>query len=533
MSKIILNEIRIQNFATIINETITFKPELNCIVGETGSGKSLILDALQLIFGSRADKKVIRKGCDTAIVEATFETIDNDIQSYFESLGFPFNGKEIVIKRIISKDGSKTFLNFQSCPNSILSKFSKRFIDLVGQFDNQKLMSPDYQLKLLDEYCEHLTEVDNYQIEYSKLKASQDELDDYQKRLAESQARKDYVQFQLNEIETISPSPSEEEELITKKDELRKTRDSQELLNSSLNTISEGENDVLSRLGYLKKTLLGYNERTDELLLSSIEKLEELSFELSKDTNDFDEKNFQKIIDRLDDFQKLKRKFGGSIESVLEMQTTLESELDEIDELESKIEKLEQEIQASKAHLWQKAESIHLNRIAGASRLADEITERIQDLNMNGASVKLQLSHNESLSQNGITNLNFMAETNQGEGYFQFKDIASGGELSRMLLSMRTILSSKDSISIFLFDEIDTGIGGKTAKLVGKALNVVSENGQVIAITHLPQIAHFAKNLIIVDKAYVDQQDRTSTKVNELTSKSDREKFINSMAEFR
>jgi DNA repair protein RecN (Recombination protein N) len=533
MSKIILKELRIQNFATIVNEKITFQPELNCIVGETGSGKSLILDALQLIFGSRADKKVIRKGCDTSIVEAVFVSQDENISSYFNEIGFPFEGNEIVVKRTISKESSRSFLNFQNCPNSTLTKFSKRFIDLVGQFDNQKLMSTDYQLKLLDEYCAHKDAVSTYLADYQSYKSDLDQLELAKTNLAESQARKDYILFQLNEIEKVSPTTEEEEDLIVQKETLKKTKDSQELLQTALYALSEGENDILSRLSHLKKNLLGFSDNTDDLLLNAIEKIEELSFELSKSSNHFDEKAYQEIVDRLDDFQKLKRKFGGSIESVVETQSSLSDELEEIDELESTIQKLESGLTAKREKLWQQAETIHKGREAGATRLANEITEKLQNLNMNGASVRLNLNRNEELSLAGISALTFMAETNPGEGFFEFKDIASGGELSRMLLSMRTILSSKDSISIFLFDEIDTGIGGKTAKLVGKALNEVSENGQVIAITHLPQIAHFASNLVIVDKAYVDEQNRTTTRINEIIKKNEREKFITSMAEFR
>ncbi len=533
MSKIILKELQIQNFATIINEKIQFKPELNCIVGETGSGKSLILDSLQLIFGARADKKVIRKGCETAVVEAVFETKSKEILDYFESLGFPFDGNEIIIKRIISKDGSKSYLNFQNCPNSVLNKFSKRFIDLVGQFDNQKLMSSDYQLKLLDEYCDQLILVDEYNYEFQAYKADMENLETAKKQFFESQARKDYIQFQLSEINKVSPSIEEEDQLIAQKEDLKKTKDSQELLQASLYLLSEGENDILTKLNHLKKNLLGYSEKTDDILLSALERIEELSFELSKDCNDFEEEVYQEIVDRLDEFQKLKRKFGGSIQSVIETQTELQKEFDDMDLLDDKINKLEAKLSASREKLWQKAELLHKGRLAGSSRLAKEITDKIQNLNMSGASVKLELSQTSELSLTGITSLKFLAETNQGEGHFEFKDIASGGELSRMLLSMRTILSSKDSISIFLFDEIDTGIGGKTAKLVGKALSEVSDNGQVIAITHLPQIANFAKNLIIVDKSYVDEHNRTSTKVNELFTKADRENFITSMAEFR
>jgi DNA repair protein RecN (Recombination protein N) len=533
MSKIILKELRIQNFATIVNERILFRPELNCIVGETGSGKSLILDALQLIFGSRADKKVIRKGCDTSIVEAVFESQDNDIAAYFNEIGYPFDGNEIVVKRTISKDSNRSFLNFQSCPNSTLSSFSKRFIDLVGQFDNQKLMSADYQLKLLDEYCAHTPIVSTYLDDYYSYKSDLDKLDKTKIKLSESQARKDYILFQLNEIGKITPTQEEEKELVLQKESLKITKDSQELLQSALFLLSEGDNDILSRLGFLKKNLIGFSDPTDDLLLGAIEKLEELSFELSKSSNHFDDKVYQKIVDRLDEYQKLKRKFGGSIHSVLETQSVLSKEVEEIDELENTIDQLENGLSAKREKLWHLAETLHKGREVGATRLADEITSKLQHLNMNGACVKLVMSRNEELSITGISSLSFMAETNQGEGFFEFKDIASGGELSRMLLSMRTILSSKDSISIFLFDEIDTGIGGKTAKLVGKALSEVSDNGQVIAITHLPQIAHFASNLVIVDKAFVDDQNRTTTRINEIINKDEREKFITGMAEFR
>ncbi|MCO4792949.1 MAG: AAA family ATPase [Bacteriovoracaceae bacterium] len=533
MSRILLNELQIRNFATIVNEQITFLPALNCIVGETGSGKSLILDALQLVFGGRADKKIIRKGSDSAVVEAIFTTKDPEIHEYFNNLGFPFEDDQIVVKRIISKDNSRSFLNFQSCPNSILTNFSKRFVDLVGQFDNQKLLSPDYQLMLLDDYCGNKELLKIYSIEYSDYKSRLNLLESSKVKLNESQTRMDYIRFQLNEIDKVSPDADDEIELTEKKNLLRSSLENQERLQGTLLELSESDNDILSRLNGLKKSLIGFSSEFDDLLLGSIEKLEVLSYEVSKSLTGFDSVEYEKVTDRLDSYQKLKRKFGGDISFVLKMRSDLNDELEDLSTLELKISQLEVEISSYKASLHQKAELLHKNRLAGSTQLASEITQKIQSLNMKGASVKLVINNLETLTSTGVTSLTFLAETNAGEGHHEFKEIASGGELSRMLLSLRTILSSKDSISIFLFDEIDTGIGGKTAKLVGKALDEVSENGQVIAITHLPQIANFSKNLIHVNKMFTDSNNRTTTKILGISKKNDRESFVTSMADFK
>lgn len=533
VKEIILKELHIQNFATIINEKIQFLPALNCIVGETGSGKSLILEALQLVFGSRADKKVIRKGCDSAIIEAVFTTTEKEIQDYFNQIGFPFVDNQIIVKRIIAKDSSRTFLNFQNCPNTVLSKFSKRFVDLVGQFDNQKLLTTEYQLKLLDEYCGHKPLVSRYAELYLDYKKENELINDLKKQLAESSPRMDYVHFQIDEINRISPTVEEETELTSKKEELKSSMENQEKLQYALSVISESDRDVLSSLGGLKKSILGLSPTYDDLLLTAINKLEDLSFQISKSLVSFNEKEYEEIADRLDSFQKLKRKFGGDMQSVLNTHKDLQAELHTLSNLEKKIEHLEDKFNKTKADLRQSAEKLHENRIVGASRLAEEITHKIQTLNMQGSRVELHIERNDEITSSGVTGLKFMAETNAGEGLHDFKEIASGGELSRMLLSLRTILSSKDSISIFLFDEIDTGIGGKTAKLVGRALSEVSSNGQVIAITHLPQIAHFSNNLIHVDKKFTDSDERTSTKILEILDPKDRDRFVSTMADFK
>ena len=213
-----LFELSLTNFATFQNQTVYFHDKFNSIIGETGSGKSLILDALQLILGHRADKKIIRKDCEHAIVEAIFKCKCSRIKSFLDQLGFPFEGEEIVIKRILYKNGkSKAFLNFQSCSLQTLVSFSKQFVDLVGQFENQKLLSSKYQLQLLDDYSTHNETLIKYQESYTLLSKTRSEYEELKIKSHDIAQRTDYVTYQVAEIEKLDPSVKDETDLIEQK----------------------------------------------------------------------------------------------------------------------------------------------------------------------------------------------------------------------------------------------------------------------------------------------------------------------------
>lgn len=512
-----LKSLNLQNFATFENQEIQFDPKFNAIVGETGSGKSLILDALQIIFGARADKKLIRKNAEFSTIEAVFSTNDPKIKAYFNEAGHPFDGNDVVIKRIIyANESSKSYLNYQSCSASMLSAFAKRFVDLVGQFENQKLLSEDYQLVLLDSYAGLNHDIADYQNLYNQLASFKKDFNELINEKNIRAQREDYIRFQIEELEKLSPSVEDELELLKKKDMILNVEKRQATLGSIASAISDDEVNLLSLL----KSCLNRAEKNPGIVAEEIitklydvkSILEDVSFDLSKDLNmNLEEENIEEIIDRIDQYSRLKRKFGGSTDEMLRLYAEFKAELSSYSQVDDKIALVSKKINDLELRCSTFAEELHKIRLLKAGELSIELTNKVRDLKMDGASLKITIAKADSLGPKGFSRVDFIAETNPGEGFFKVKEIASGGELSRILLSIRQILSSNDTISVFLFDEIDTGIGGETAVCIGKSLMTVSDCSQVLAITHLPQIANFATQLINVSKAtkVIDEQQRT------------------------
>jgi len=531
-----LKSLNLQNFATFENQIINFDIKFNTIVGETGSGKSLILDALQIIFGGRADKKLIRKNAEFATIEAVFSSNDPVIKKYFHDIGHPFDGNEIVVKRIIfANESSKSYLNFQSCSASLLGSFAKRFVDLVGQFENQKLLSEDYQLVLLDSYAGLAQDIQDYQGLYTQLSNFKKDFNDLINEKNLRAQREDYVRFQLEELEKLVPSIEDEIELTKKKDLILNVEKRQQILGSLASAISDDETNLLDML----KSCLNKAEKSGGIVSEEITAklyevkalLEDVSYDLSKDLNATPEdENIEEIIDRLDTYQRLKRKFGGSTEEMIRMFAEFRAELDSFFQVDDKIALISKKISDLEARCQSFAEELHNIRITRADSLSKELTTKVRDLKMNGATLKINVTKNDHLGSKGFSKIDFIAETNPGEGFFKVKEIASGGELSRILLSVRQILSSNDTISVFLFDEIDAGIGGETALSIGKSLQSVAEYSQVLAITHLPQIASFATQIINVSKTtkVIDDQPRTVSIIEQAMG-AQRESFIKAM----
>lgn len=523
-----LKKLIIQNFATFKNQNIHFRPGFNAIVGETGSGKSLVLDALQLILGGRADKKVVRKDTEYSLIEASFYCLDPHMKEFLEQEGYPLEGHELIIKRLIYKNGNtKNYVNHLSCTVGFLSSFSRRYIDVVGQFENQKLLSESYQLHLLDQFAKLQEEVKTYQsilCDYKDLLREQEEL--IQSKSHRDQ-RLDYLNFQLQEIERLNPSSQDEDELLKKK-HLMLNHEKTQKLAFQVAEIFDGVDGGEGLLNHLRSLNSLFRKNPDQFapfgaMLSEIEdKLFLLKNDLEAQLGgEVDPAELENVLERLDLYQKLKKKFGGTVESILQIQVDFLKEKNQLEELEVNLQGAETKIHKVKSELKQRADALHTKRHKQADKLARELTEKVRGLKMTGATLRMEISKCEEFLESGQTRAHFIAETNKGEGYFKIKDTASGGELSRILLGLRQLLSSCDSISIFLFDEIDTGIGGETANCIGRALTEVASHGQVIAITHLPQIAQFAESLIIVSKEIQDgsKEVRTESSVKEIIGK--------------
>ena len=523
-----LKKLIIQNFATFKNQSIHFRQGFNAIIGETGSGKSLVLDALQLILGARADKRVVRKDTEYSLIEASFHCEDQGVMTYLETEGFPLEGKELIIKRLIYKNGTtKTYMNHLACTVTFLASFSKRYIDLVGQFENQKLLSESYQLHLLDHYGKLAPDLANYQKTLHLYKNLQTRLTQLDLSKTHREQRLDYLNFQLQEIEKLNPSSQDEEDLLKKKNLLVNVEKIQKI-SFQLKDILEGDEGqpgLLSQMKKLSSILIKNKDFYEPQIIEASEiddRLHLLVDHIDKKYNlDLDPQELEGAIERLDTYQKLKKKFGGSVESMLLSQEEFTKERDQLQGLDIDLEEIKEKIVTVKVDLTKLSKALHKKRLQHALSLSKELTSRVQNLKMNGATIKLVLEELLDFNESGVTRANFVAEMNPGEGFFKVKDIASGGELSRILLAVRQILSTYDSISIFLFDEIDTGIGGETANCIGIALCQVATNGQVIAITHLPQIAQFAEVLILVQKDIQgqDKASRTESSVKEIVGK--------------
>lgn len=521
------SKLNLKNFATFDDQEIHFDSNFNAIVGETGSGKSLILDALQLILGHRADKKLIRKDCDFAIVEAILKCNDPNISKYFIDSGYPFDDSEIVIKRILYKTGkTKSYLNHQSCSLSTLTDFSKNFIDLVGQFENQKLLSDDYQLKLLDNYSTNNTLTGEYKKTYDSYLQAKRELEEAERKNSEYSQKMDYLNFQIKELEQLSPKTEREFELLEKKRLLQNLEENRDSV-AHLNQLFDGTHSSVGVLDLLNKIDHLINDKLlDEESLNSFqvakENIADLNYKINSSLDiDFNEGEFEEVLSELDRYQKLKRKFNVDTEGLITIYKNFLQEKDEIQNTSDTVQVYKGRINNLFDSCKDIAKKIHDRRVINSKTLAKKLSLEIQNLRMLGATIKIQLTENETLTKSGISNIEFLAETNPGEGFYKIKDIASGGELSRILLALRTVLSTRDSISIFLFDEIDSGIGGETALTVGKALSQVANSSQVIAITHLPQIANFSQKLIMVSKDVINKnsEERTISVIKEISGK--------------
>jgi DNA repair protein RecN (Recombination protein N) len=534
-SKLILEHLHLKHFATFDSTQMMFGPGLNCLVGETGSGKSLVMDALAIIFGGRADKKFIRKGSDFCLIEAVLSTNSLELINELDASGYPTENQKIYLKRIIYKNGtSKSYINQSHCSLTELSDFCRQHIDLVGQFENQQLLNENYLLTLVDRFGKHEALIDYKKIysEWFHLKREIKHLEELNSTLIQ---KRDYLEFQINEILTLSPSLEDELKLIEKKD-LIVNIEKYQLVKQNVMALIEGESGpkgLKDQWNLLKNLILKnpkfFQEQVTHKFLQIDLEFFELMHDLTKhELPDSTDEDIQETISRLDLYQRIKRKFGESVESVLQHLEQFETELNEISSVEDKLIATRNNFSIAEEKLEELARSLHTARLKTSHELSIALTQAVREMKMNGAEIKIVLNTLNDFNDWGKSSLLFLAQTNPGEGFHQIKDIASGGELSRILLAYRQVLAVHDSVSIFLFDEIDTGIGGETAHSIAKALKKVSLNSQIVAITHLPQIAIQADSVLEVSKEIKSEEgaDRTESFVHQLTGSS-----IKSMAE--
>ncbi len=523
-----LHELSITNFAIIDELHVSFDEGLNIISGETGAGKSILVGAVSLLLGDRATADMIRTQTDTATVEALFHIENNGtLQEKLSAMGFSAGG-ELVIRRVISRSGkNRAQINGQMATLANLAAISESLINICGQHEHQVILCAENHIDILDEFGSCLEArllYENIYSRYQQIGERIGKLEDMHRHRAE---KIDLIQFQLQEIKNLDPRAGEDALLADEKKVLQNVQKladwanrAHALLYAENGCINDQLKEVLSCLGEIQKIDSGLNLSLPELE-GSYAVLQEAALTLRDYTKKlfFDPERLAMIDERLDLLNRLKRKHGGTLNTLLIRKQEMEEELQQVSHVEEELAKLAKEKNAVAQQLHEKALALSKLRRQAAVLLKEAIDAEIHDLNMPHARffvefLKRAPETDHAYGPKGSDNIEFYLASNAGEEPKPLHKIASGGELSRIVLALKNVLSQTGSVATVLFDEVDSGIGGATAEIVGRKLKQISAHHQVICITHLPQIASFSGRHLRVTKQVYD--GRTSTAVEKI-----------------
>ncbi|TSA55260.1 MAG: DNA repair protein RecN [Planctomycetaceae bacterium] len=525
-----LTELNIKNFAIIDELEVSLTGGLNVITGETGAGKSIIIGAVGLLLGERASSDLIRSSAETATVEALFDISDKEhLKEALRKSGF-YDGNELVVKRIVARSGkNRVYINGNLSTLNMLSTLAESLVNISGQHEHQIILNAENHIDILDESGDILSlrsEFTNLYDEYQNLKSRLAELESLNR---ESEKRQEFLRFQLKEIEDAGIKVGEDLSLSREKNILSNAKRLAEYAAESYETLYGKGGSILEELGGTIKNIkeikkIDPDMKVSEQGLDSIFfSLEDIAFTLRDYLKDisFEPARLEEIEDRLEYLGRLKRKYGKTLEEVLETKKGVEEELNHISSLEEDIKIISEQIFSKEAFLLEKGKVLSQRRHEVAEVLKEALEGEIHALGM--ANTRFEVSFDKTvedkIGSKGIDIVEFYLSTNVGEELKPLNRIASGGELSRIVLAMKKVLAGTGAVDTIIFDEVDSGIGGAMAGVVGRKLQEVSKRHQVICITHLPQIACFGDSHFLVSKRV--SGERTNTQISVL-SESDR-----------
>lgn len=481
-----ISTLHIKNIGIIDEILIDFSKGLNILTGETGAGKTLIMDALGIVSGGRFSKEMIRKGENHSFVEVSIYLPDNPNAI----------DNNIIISREIFDNGRNTCkINGRLVTVNELKEFMKNIINIHGQNDNQNLLNKENHIKYLDKFLGK--EFLNKKLEYTKLYneyiSINKELKENYGDEKEKQRKLDLLYYQLNEIKNANLKINEDEELEEQKNLIVNAEKISKSLNEADLQINENALNALSvaikRLEKIEDINVKY-QKTLSSLKSNYYDLQEIAIDLSHYSSDssFEEAEREEIENRIDEINDLKRKYGNTIVEILNYKQEVEEEINKIENVEEKNKKLKSELEDIIIELEKLGKELHKDRKEKGIVLTDKINKELADLEMQNARFKISINK-VNFNKDGIDEIEFMITTNKGEDFKSLIKTASGGEMSRIMLAIKTVLSDIDEVPILIFDEIDTGISGKAGNSVGEKLKTISKNHQVIIVTHLASIA--------------------------------------------
>ncbi len=538
-----LIELKVSHFAIIDSIQIAFQPGLNILSGETGAGKSVLLKSLALLMGEKALADTVRSGREMATVEGLFDLSDrSDIIQSLIDLGIDVQDDQLIVRRQISAQGkSKVYLNGSLAPLTHLREVvspliavtgqSAPLIEMTGQHDNRHLQSTAYHLDLLDHYCGAWNLRQSYGEKFDRLKAIHQEISEIEESQRQREQRLDFLNFQCEEIRQLQLEPGEEEDLLHR---LQRNKNSTRLIDfcsQSEGALYADDDSALVRIHQVLQRLQDLKSY-DPLLaekLSPLAQAKTLIEESVYDLRDYaksldsDPSELNRLEERVSLFRKLQKKYGPEVEDILNALKEMEQEVRSLENSDQNLQELRAEQKKLEQSLRQAAEDLHNRRANGAKLLAKGVNEELLDLNMKGVIFHIQVEPRQELSPTGMSQVEFMIQASKKDSLRPLAKFASGGELSRILLSLKRIVGSSGQPRTYLFDEVDAGVSGETAEKVGRKLKSIAQGQQVICVTHLPQVASCGDSHFLIEKSPSRQGVHMS--VREL-NKEDRVKEI-------
>lgn len=521
-----LRELRLNNLAIIKNLDLEFNEGLISLTGETGAGKSIILDGISLLIGERSNLEMIRTGEESLFAEGVFDLSEVQKEK-LNKLGFEIEDDELIISRYFYRNSkSKITVNGMRMTVSKLKELMRNVLDLVGQHEHQYLLNKNYHLGLLDRFLdkngqELAKEIRN---NVSSLKMINKKIEEIETEKFRIMEKKDILEFQSNEIASLGLKENEDNELEEEYKILFNAGKISEKLENSIQRLKEGEYSVINSLGKIKKNLEQLSD-ISETYSELKEKIENIIYEVDDigysledmvENVESDDVRLEKVISRIDEINKLKLKYGSTIEEILAFREENEKKLSLIKFENNELADLKKEKEEKAKIYFENSRKLREIRKKVAEKLEKTINVQLKDLNMENSKFKVAFSEKTVISSRGMDDVEFMMVTNLGENYKPLAKIASGGEISRIMLALKTVFSSVDNISVLIFDEIDTGISGETVRKVAEKLKELSGTVQVICVTHSPQIAGKSNQQFFIKKEI--ENNVTETKVRELNT---------------
>lgn len=516
-----LKEIYIRNLAVIREAVIPLNEKLNIFTGETGAGKSILINGINAVLGQRCTKDIVRTGCDKAEITALFTELSHEVCEKLDELGISHDGGEITVTREISADGgSVSRINQRTAPVSLLKEISGMLINIHGQHDNQILLDSEKHLQILDDFGGDNRLLNEYRISFRELQQTARRLGELKKLEQSRVERSVYLNGIIDDIGELELREGEDEELEKEYEAAKNSEKTIIAIKNAVNAIT-GEEAANDMIVSAETEIAGYTEQNSQLnavyeRLSAAEiELSDIASELEAlaDKVELDGQRLEYLAARLNGINKLKRKYAADCSGLIKLYDDACREIIQFESSDSEIKELAAKREELLHKVTEQAKALYEYREKVAERFTERVTAELEFLNMEG--VIIEVRHEKGkLTVNGMDSAEFLISANKGEEPKPISKIASGGELSRIMLALKSVIADKDSIPTMIFDEIDTGVSGKAAQKIGIKLREIGKVRQVICVTHLSQIAVMADNHLLIEKHIVD--DRTETHVMQL-----------------